>query len=152
MTSIGNGILVVGSEWLLTPANVRLYHDKNWLHFKETIIISVWTMPTLLVDFFHSASMLYGKHLQTTPFHHEGGGLTPMKKTILTPPCLLKWLLIQKFEWSYILRVKGIDFASLKDFAIWFLNCSDSVIFLFLFLFFNKLRWLFLWFYEISLK
>jgi hypothetical protein len=47
-------------------------------------------MPTLLVDFFHSASMLYGKHLQTTPFHHEGGGLRPMKKTILTPPCLLK--------------------------------------------------------------
>jgi hypothetical protein len=35
--------------------------------------------------------MLYGKHLQTTPFHHEGegGGLRPMKKAILTPPFYL---------------------------------------------------------------
>ena len=86
MTSIDNYILVVVSEWLLTPANFRLYHGKNWIHFDEMIIISVWTKPTGLVDLFHSASILCGKHLQTTSFHHEGeggAGLRPIKNLVL---------------------------------------------------------------------
>ena len=33
------------------------------------------------------------------------------------------------------LCVRSIDFTSFNDFAIWFLNCSDSVILLFLFIF-----------------
>ena len=55
-------------------------------------------------------------------------------RTSLTPPLLLKYLFqAKKKKRCHVLCVRGVDFESFYNFDIAFYNCSDSMVFLFLF-------------------